>query len=218
VLIVVWAVKGGSGVTTTAAAMAAMASHEQPTLLVDLRGDLGAACGCADEQRPGVTDWLAAGSERPPDGLRRIEQHVTGELQLLARGNAPVEASTDWSALVACLRVDDRCVVVDVGTIDAPGARELVAAAESSVLVVRPCFLALRRIVGLGTVPSKVVLIDEPGRALRRVDVEGLLGDRVAVHLMVDPSVSRSVDAGLLAARVPRSLRPLASLTSVVRA
>ena len=51
-----------------------------------------------------------------------------------------------------------------------------------------------------------MVLIDEPGRALRARDVEHALGAPVIAEIGYDPAVARAVDAGLLVARLPRSL------------
>jgi hypothetical protein len=74
------------------------------------------------------------------------------------------------------------------------------------VLVTRPCYLSLRRAVREPTRPSGVVLVDEPGRSLRRHDVEHALGAPVDAVVAVDPAIARAVDAGLLATRLPRSL------------
>ena len=54
--------------------------------------------------------------------------------------------------------------------------------------------------------PAEVVLVVEPGRALDRHDVEAVVGAPVTIRVPMDPAVARSVDAGLLARRIPRSL------------
>jgi hypothetical protein len=51
-----------------------------------------------------------------------------------------------------------------------------------------------------------VVLINEPGRALGRKDIESVLGIPVVADVLIDPNVARAVDAGLLAGRLPRTL------------
>jgi hypothetical protein len=63
---------------------------------------------------------------------------------------------------------------------------------------------------------SRIVLIEEPGRALSRRDIEAAIG-AIAVVLPYDPAVARAVDAGLLASRMPRSLRPLRRLSGTAR-
>jgi hypothetical protein len=75
-----------------------------------------------------------------------------------------------------------------------------------SLLVLRPCYLALRRAVAAPFRPSGVVLVREPGRALTRRDVEAVLGVPVRAEVDVDPAIARAVDAGLLTARLPRGL------------
>lgn len=93
-----------------------------------------------------------------------------------------------------------------------PGATaaELVAHARRSLLVIRPCYLALRRAAQAPLRPTGVVLIREPGRVLTTADVEQAVGAPVVATLELDPAVARTVDAGLLATRLPRSLgRPL---------
>jgi hypothetical protein len=95
---------------------------------------------------------------------------------------------------------------VDCGTQPAGVAHAVASAADRSLLVTRPCFLALRRAATAPLRPSAVVLVAEPGRSLARRDVEQHLGVPVVAEVEVDPAVARAVDAGLLAARLPRSL------------
>jgi hypothetical protein len=80
------------------------------------------------------------------------------------------------------------------------------AAATLSLLVIRPCYLALRRALAAPIRPSGVILVEEPGRSLGPSDVSDVLGVPVRARVPWDRAVARSVDAGLLAARVPRNL------------
>jgi hypothetical protein len=97
-------------------------------------------------------------------------------------------------------------VIADCGA-NPEGTAQLVAAgATRSVLVTRPCYLALRRALAAPIRPSEVVLLTEPGRSLTRRDVEDALGAPVVAEVAVDPQVARAVDAGLLATRLPRGL------------
>ena len=66
----------------------------------------------------------------------------------------------------------------------------------------------MRRAGTLGA-RTRLVVIEEPGRALRADDVAAAVGVPVWRRLTADPAVARSVDAGLLAVRLPRSLRGL---------
>ena len=102
--------------------------------------------------------------------------------------------------------VGERVVDIGCGPDSIRAAGPILRAATSSLLVVRPCYLGLRRALECGVRPTGVVLIDEPGRALRASDVEAVLGVRVCAHLDLDPAVARAADGGLLAHRLPRSL------------
>jgi hypothetical protein len=210
VLYACWSVKGGSGTTVVAATLAlSLAARGDPVLLADLAGDLPAALGVPEPDGPGLVDWLAAGDDLPADALSRLEVEVNDRLGLVGRGSGP------WSTgrpetLAAALVVPDRLVVADCGTLPPVGAPEVplavAAMATRSVLVVRPCYLALRRAQAAPVRASQVVVVDEPGRALDARDVEAVLGLPLLAEIITDPSVARAVDAGLLATRVPRSL------------
>ena len=82
--------------------------------------------------------------------------------------------------------------------------------------MLRPCYLALRRAVTLANRPNKVIVLNEPDRALTERDIEEVLGVSVAATLDVHPDIARAVDAGLLTARPPR--HALRSLHAIVRA
>ena len=83
----------------------------------------------------------------------------------------------------------------------------MVEAADQALLVTRPCYLALRAAVRQTVRPTGVVLIDEPGRALRRDDIEASLGAPIVAISLLDPAIARAVDAGLLVSHLPRALR-----------
>ena len=108
--------------------------------------------------------------------------------------------------LASILLGDARTVVADCGVGPVGAARSVAAAASISLLVVRPCYVALRRALAAPLRPSGVILVSEPGRALGAVDVEDVLDVPVRAEVAVEPSVARAVDAGLLTTRLPRSL------------
>ena len=104
-----------------------------------------------------------------------------------------------------------KSVVVDLGSL--VGARTrladaaaLLSFADASLLVVRPCYLALQRALDSALRPTGVVLLTEEGRSLQRTDVESCLGVPVVMEIAVNPLVARAVDAGLLNTRLPRAL------------
>jgi hypothetical protein len=217
-LVACWSVKGGSGTTVVATALAlSLARRDGGALLVDLAGDVPAALGCPEPTGPALADWLAAGPDVAPDALARLEVEAGPGLAFLPLGG-PLPASSDQrsSVLAATLATDRRSVVVDCGSSLSASGLALAAAAGLSLLVVRPCYLALRRALHAPIEPSAVVLVGEPQRALHRADVEDVLGIEVRAVVPWRPAVATAVDAGLLGHRVPvpleRALRPLVGL------
>jgi hypothetical protein len=217
---VCWSVKGGSGVSVVAAALALASQHRHTdqVLLVDLAGDAGLILGAAEAGGPGVLDWLAA----PDVGVGAVPGlivPVTGSVSLLPAGRiaepvAPGEQGRRLAELAEWLTTWPGPVVVDAGT-NAALRHPLIDRADRSVLVLRLCFLAVqaaRAVIGSNRADD-LVIVEEPGRSLTCGDVAFALGVAVAARIPVDPSIGRSVDAGLLTARMPRMLlRPLRSL------
>ena len=200
-MIVCWAAKGGSGTTVVACALALGWPPSQAVTLVDLAGDCAIALGLNESTGPGVTAWLASPTARPPD-LARLAVVVRDEVRLIPRGLA-VTPDDQWPRLATALAASGN-VVIDAGTGCPPQA--LHDAAAQSLLVTRPCFMAIRRAQQSSLRPTGIVLVDEPGRALTSSDVERALGAPVVAEVRLDPAVARAVDAGLLIARLPRSL------------
>ncbi|MEM9034645.1 MAG: hypothetical protein AAGD18_08650 [Actinomycetota bacterium] len=214
-LIVCWSPKGGSGVSVVAAAVALAASE---ALVVDLDGDLDAVLA-VEADGPGIAGWLAVADSAPPDALARLEVPVRSGLSLIPAGEqASMPADSDGRLLGDLLRQDGRTVVADVGSASSRAAADVLAAAELRLAVVRPCYLALRRLRTADSRCDGVVLVEEPGRALRAGDVEAAAGVPVVARLPWDPAIARAVDAGVLAARPPRVLRrSLAPVAELVR-
>jgi hypothetical protein len=207
VLITCWSAKGGSGTTVVAASLAVLLARSatEGALFVDLTGDGAAVLGVPEPIGPGVGEWLAA-ADVDAAGLDRLAVPIDDSLALLPRGALTVPATGRIAELGTILGTGSRPVVVDagLGTDEVGGALATVAAV--SLLVLRPCYLALRRAVAAPFRPSGVVLVREPGRALTRRDVEAVLGVPVRAEVDVDPAIARAVDAGLLTARLPRGL------------
>jgi hypothetical protein len=215
VLVATWSVKGGVGCSVVSAALAltwARAGHD--ALLVDLGGDLPAVLGVPEPEGAGLEEWLAAGTDVPADALARVEIPVARGLGLVPRGVGGGSDGSRLRVLAGLCASTPRPIVVDVGMVcaDSPSVGFLTEA-RHSLLVTRPCYLALRRLSVSSLRPSGVVLVSEPGRALDRSDVEEVAGAPVVADLMLDPAVARAVDAGLLATRMPRvlerALRPV---------
>jgi MinD-like ATPase involved in chromosome partitioning or flagellar assembly len=218
-LIACWSVKGGSGTTVVSAALGlALASERDGCLLADLAGDLPAALGVPDPDGPGLTEWLDAGADVPDDALGRLEVEVGQGVSLLPAGRARADKPARAELLASLLASDRRTVIVDCGSSPSDTAMAVAGAAGLSLLVLRPCYLALRRALAAPLEASAVVLVGEPQRSLQRADVEDVLGLRVRALVPWRAAVATAVDAGLLARGLPspleRALRPLVDLVA----
>ena len=233
-MLALWSPKGGVGTSVLAAAVALAvardgrgaglhaagpAGADQPDgRLLDLTGDQPAVLGLGADPELGLGDWLAVGPDAPRDALERIGVAVTTGLVLLPRGaaiaGAPAAAGT---ALATAVRDGRSAVVADCGTAAAPATRALAQAADTTLVVLRPCYLALRRAVhdGLLAVTDGVVLVDEPGRALGTKEVTEVLDLPVVAQVPLKAEIARAVDAGVLVTRIPAALeRPARRLAS----
>jgi MinD superfamily P-loop ATPase len=221
-LIACWSPKGGSGTTVVACSLALILARSAPAgaLLADLGGDVPAVLGLAEPDGPGLLQWLAADGDVSADALRRIEMAAGPELRVLPAGAAPAEPPGSGAShggarpgsgrdneLVSVLAADTRPVVADCGPGPAGAGFAVAAGASLSLLVVRPCYLALRRAANFPIRPSGVILVREDQRSFKRSDVESVLGVPVRAEVDVNPAIARAVDGGLLAHRVPRTLQ-----------
>lgn len=207
-LLACWSTKGGSGTTVVAVAIASMLARLGGTsLLVDLGGDVPPVLGLPDPEGPGISGWVAAGTGVPADALARLELAGPGGLRVLARGPEAVPGGPRADLLAALLAADARPVVADCGTGPSGAALAVALAATHSILVVRPCYLALRQVPRAPVRPTGVVVVVEHGRALGAADVEAVAGVPVVAEVPVDDAIARAVDAGTLGQRVPRPLQ-----------
>jgi hypothetical protein len=197
---VLWAAKGGSGTTVVTASLAL--SCPTDSLLVDLAGDLPTALGVAEPSAQGIGDWL--GSDAPPSALGDLAIDVGRTTRLIPCGRAVDLSSPRWPGLLDWL-ARRPTVYIDAGT--GPPAPCLLAGDVRTLLVTRACYVGLQRAVAAGCRPDGVVLVSEPGRSLRTPEIERTTGAPVIASVSVDPAVARAVDAGLLAARVPRLMQ-----------
>lgn len=199
-----WSVKGGVGVSTVAALTAlAHAGRAHPTLLVDLCGDQPALLGLAEPEGPGILDW-AATPGRPADAINRIALQATPDLRVVPSGGA--SPSCDAAETIEALAVQSATAIVDAGTATTSFARDLIRRSPQRLMVLRCCYLTLRAARDPEIDPTGVVLIRERGRALGIGDVESVTGAPVIAEIALDIGLARSLDAGLLASRPPRSL------------
>ncbi|SRR5260221_6109054 len=213
-LVCFWSPKGGSGTSVVAAAAALVLARETDARIVDLSGDQPAVLGLAHDPLPGLLDWMRAGPGAPTDALEHLSIDVAPRLVLLAAGEAhgPRAEPEAGAALAVALEADPRPAVCDLGRLDDPAVQAFAEVAGLGIVVVRGCYLGLRRAVRHPAITEAVgaILIDEHGRSLGRPDVEDVLGIPVLATIPARTSIARAVDAGVLPSRLPDSLgRPL---------
>jgi hypothetical protein len=222
-LLALWSPKGGSGTSVFAAACAVVLARGPAggCRVADLAGDQPAIFGLAGEPELGLLDWLDAGVEAPTDALDRLLVEVAPGVGLLAAGSTeralrPRAEAEAGAALAVALRDAPVPVVADCGGASDPAARAMVEVADVAVVVVRGCYLTLRRAVRAPVLTSTMgaVLVDEPGRSLTRREIADVLGIPVLARVPVRDAVSRAVDAGVLAARLPDVLGRAAMLVT----
>ncbi len=209
-----WSVKGGVGTSVVAAATAVrLAADDREATLVDLTGDqpalLGMIAGSVPSE-PGIGDWVAAGDGVAADAIGRLLEDVAPGLRLLRWGTQPgAEVLNEGRRrLVLALEMLARMgpVVVDAG-LDPFELRSELAEPHRPVCVLRACYLALTRAQQVSGPYDRVVLVEEPGRALRTRDVASAVGASNVERVAWDPRVARSVDAGTIVSMLPPPLR-----------
>lgn len=206
-----WSVKGGVGTSTVAAAAAIRhASEDREVVLVDLAGDQPALLGMvrtAPADEPGIHDWACA-DNAAPDALDRLTESVGPGLSLMRRGTYPTVPVGRLPRLVEALDHLSRTadVVVDAG-LDPDGLRSEMDGRGSPICVLRACYLALSRCQFLPGPYDRVVLVEEPERALRVRDVAAAVGAEDVSRIQFDPRVGRAVDAGTIVSMLPPPLR-----------
>ena len=151
--------------------------------------------------RPGGEEPVAApdfNSERPPPPTEPDVEHP-------GAGPAP---GSGRRRLMLALEVLARSgpVVVDAG-LDRGELRSDLGAGHRPVCVLRACYLALSRTQQVTGPYDRVVLVEEPGRALRSRDVAAAVGASQVERVAWDPRVARSVDAGTIVSMLPPPLR-----------
>lgn len=147
------------------------------------RLELLAALLAADGRRVVVDAGCVPVFDRAPAVAEPVDTHPSGAMPPLS---TPLATSSVAASSLAA-------------TLSGPAAE--------SLLVTRPCYLAMRRALQGVLRPTGIVLVDEEARALDERDVAEVLGAPVVAVLPVEPSIARAVDAGLLATRQSRRAR-----------
>ena len=95
-MIVCWSVKGGSGTTVVAAALALILAqrHEAGARLIDMSGDTPSALGMSEPASEGISEWLSATDHPGADALNNLMLPVSAHLGVIPRGRNPTSSST----------------------------------------------------------------------------------------------------------------------------
>jgi cellulose biosynthesis protein BcsQ len=210
VLVALWSPKGGSGTSVLAAACAVVLARHGGVRLADLAGDQPAIFGLGNDPETGLADWLATGPEAPTDALDRLTVAAAPGVALVPRGTgpgplAPVAEAEAGAALAVALRDGPVPCVVDAGGASTPAARAVVEVADAAVVVMRGCYLSLRRAVRSPLLPrtAGIAFVEEAGRSLGPTELRDVLDRPVLARVPVRANVARAVDAGVVADRLP---------------
>ena len=223
-LLTLWSPKGGSGTSVFAAACALVLARRSGARLVDLGGDQPAIFGLGAEPATGTADWLEAGPGAPTDALDRLAVEAAPGVSLIPRGTdgaalAPRPAAEAGAALAVALRDGAVPTLVDAGPADGPAARALIEVSDATVVVVRGCYLTLRRSIRHPALArtAGLVVVEEPSRAIGAKEIGDVLGRPVIAKVPAREAIARAVDAGVLATRLPDALaRPAATALRAV--
>ncbi len=203
--VVMSSVKGGVGTSVTSAALALLLSRDtsRPTYLIDIGGgDQPDILG-----HPAISDGLGTWLSAPDRRLSDLAVGITDTLRLVPTGDRLLPAESSWMAPLALALDDLRSnanVVIDAGQLDT--TEHLDPLADRRLMVMRPCYVALRHVVTAVNRWNGLVLVRPPDRVLTTRDVASVCDMPLAAEITMTPDVSRAVDAGVLRSRLPTSL------------
>lgn len=203
--------KGGNCTTVTATAYALLlAASGIPTVLLDLCGDIPAAAGMAEPTTPGINDWLGESSVSDAQSLVTLGTPFDNDLVIVHRGSSFVEGQPRWADLANAITTLPMNIIIDAGTSFIPD--EMRQAVSHITMVVKPCYLSLRRASRMQR-PTQLFVVCEEGRALTIKDVGHVLGMPVTSEIPYTPAISRAVDAGMLPTRAEQLFGPFMTLS-----
>lgn len=207
-LVVCWSPKGGSGTSVVATGLAIASTRrtsESRTVIVDLAGDIPPILAMGDVPL-GVAEWIA---QPTAFDLSDLLIECSSKLSVLPRGNSALPETTSgaWSRLsleLESMSSKGTTVIVDSGI--APTPHELRPLVMRDYIVIRPCYLALRRARLVEHSSHSAIVVREPNRVLVSADIESVLGLPIAAEVSLTSDVARRIDAGIVSTRPPSSL------------
>lgn len=183
--------RGGHGTTTVAASVALHLARHGRAVLVSDPAPAAALLGIGPLDPDAAIAPVTAGLDLATAGIEGIDPAgVEGAVVVVDEGtiaDPTLQPGPDW-------RVDERYLVLR-----------------------GPCYVALTTVLAAGVEGiDGIVLVEEANRSLTAADVTDVLGVPVAATVTAGPKVARTIDAGLLPARIG-SLRDLAALRTLAR-
>jgi hypothetical protein len=179
--------RGGQGTSTVAAALAVLCAGHAPTIL---RSD-----------DPTTTAALVGVPVPLGDGWIDVCPNLTLVPNSAARIDGPVDGITVVDAgRTPSSPVDGH----DGGSAGPLRAADGAGPLERYAVLRGPCYVALATLVAATERFDGVIVVAEPGRSLTGRDVTDVLGIPVVATISADPSVARTIDAGLLLSRLHR--------------
>ena len=193
-----------------AAALALGCAPARPVRLLDLGGDQPAIFGLAADPESGVSDLLRRPAGFGLSELDALAAPAVGGVRIVPQGGMPLDALVPdrGAELAVLLRDDPACTIVDVGSPEHRVAHPFVELADIALIVLRGCYLALRRAVHsplLAHTQGAIAML-HPERPLGPRDIGDVLQLPVLASLHDHPDVARAVDAGVLPGRCPPDL------------
>lgn len=207
-----WSLKGGQGVSVTAAIIALRHQfHHDSVLIIDFGGDIAPIFGQRVETDVGLVDWFI--SQSGPEALDQLVTPLLPQMSLLGSGmGVPTVAATPfeerWATLETWLNQDDRVTIIDLGTLPVQPMRlgtvwaqlvEWLLQQYHATLVTRPEYLSLRRYFEHDTNVDSLAILQSSTDLLRADDVADLCDRPIHFHVAVDETITHAVESGTLA-------------------
>jgi hypothetical protein len=164
----------------------------------------------AEPTTPGINDWLGESSISDAQSLVALGTPFDNDLVIVHRGSSFVEGQPRWADLANAITTLPMNIIIDAGITFIPD--ELRSAVSQVTMVVKPCYLSLRRASRMQR-PTQLFVVCEESRALTIKDVGHVLGMPVTCEIPYTPAISRAVDAGMLPSRAEQLFGPFMTLS-----
>ena len=160
--------------------------------IIGTKGGVGTSTAAAT-----IAIALANAGER----VALVERNASGDLRAIVGSDLDNLTFTDTIP-------DEDCDTFDFAVVD-HATTTTQPESGTNVLVVSNCYMSILRATKLTWRPDALIAITEQPRALHHGDIVTVVGVPAnrTIHIARDPDVARSIDAGLLAMKLPPGLR-----------